>query len=113
MVYLGLVLLRYVPCGGVDTLMVMLSRLVYGDLSKYGIHKPREGPFFMKAAYGKYPVIDAGTCEKIKSGQIQVINFYVIRYLLFEWARRPSSLSLYIHTGKYNIPTLTKILKYI
>ncbi|KAK9206801.1 hypothetical protein WN943_017082 [Citrus x changshan-huyou] len=71
MVYLGLVLLRYVPCGGVDTLMVMLSRLVYGDLSKYGIHKPREGPFFMKAAYGKYPVIDAGTCEKIKSGQIQ------------------------------------------
>ncbi|KAL9435759.1 hypothetical protein AB3S75_021930 [Citrus x aurantiifolia] len=73
MVYLGLVLLKYVPCGGVDTLMVMLSRLVYGDLSKYGIHKPREGPFFVKAAYGKYPVIDAGTCEKIKSGQIQVL----------------------------------------
>lgn len=73
MVYLGLVLLKYVPCGMVDTLMMMLSKLVYGDLSKYGIPKPKEGPFFMKLAYGKYPVFDVGTCEKIKSGEIQVL----------------------------------------
>ncbi|KAL9435763.1 hypothetical protein AB3S75_021933 [Citrus x aurantiifolia] len=73
MMYLGTVLFKYVPFGWIDTLMVMLSRLVFGDLSKYGIPKPREGPFFVKAAYGKYPVIDAGTCEKIKSGQIQVL----------------------------------------
>ncbi|KAJ4717155.1 Flavin-containing monooxygenase [Melia azedarach] len=73
MVYLALVLLKYMAVGIVDLLMVMLSKLVYGDLSKYGIMRPKEGPFFMKLAYGKYPVFDVGTIEKIKSGEIEVL----------------------------------------
>ncbi|XP_031258783.1 probable indole-3-pyruvate monooxygenase YUCCA10 [Pistacia vera] len=73
MVYLGLVMLKYIPYGVVDSIMVLLSKLVYGDLSKYGINRPKEGPFFMKVAYGKYPVFDIGTCKKIKSGEIQVL----------------------------------------
>uniref|UniRef100_A0A5B7B4D4 Flavin-containing monooxygenase n=1 Tax=Davidia involucrata TaxID=16924 RepID=A0A5B7B4D4_DAVIN len=73
MVYLGLVLLKYIPCHMVDSLLVMLSKLRYGDLSKYGIERPQEGPFSLKIKYGKYPVIDVGTCKKIKSGQIQVL----------------------------------------
>ena len=36
--------------------MVMLSKLVYGDLTKYGIRRPTKGPFYMKLQYGKYPV---------------------------------------------------------
>lgn len=74
MVYLGLMLLKHFPCYLVDSLMVMLSKIRYGDLSKYGIQRPREGPFALKVKYGKYPVIDVGTCKKIKSGEIQV-NF--------------------------------------
>ncbi|XWS76492.1 hypothetical protein CRYUN_Cryun01aG0181100 [Craigia yunnanensis] len=73
MVYLGLILLKYIPVNMVDSLMVMLSKLVYGDLTKYGIIRPQEGPFFMKVAYGKYPVFDVGTCNKIKSREIQVL----------------------------------------
>ncbi|XVF80550.1 hypothetical protein PTKIN_Ptkin15bG0082700 [Pterospermum kingtungense] len=73
MVCLGLILLKYIPVNMVDTLMVMLSKLVYGDLTKYGIIRPKEGPFFMKVAYGKYPVFDQGTYNKIKSGEIQVL----------------------------------------
>ncbi|KAE8672254.1 putative indole-3-pyruvate monooxygenase YUCCA10 [Hibiscus syriacus] len=73
MVYLGLNLLKYVPVNVVDSLMIMLSKLVYGDLSKYGIIRPTEGPFFMKVAYGKYPVFDVGTYSKIKSQEIQVL----------------------------------------
>lgn len=69
---LGLILLRYISFGMVDSLMVMLSKFVYGDLSKYGIHRPKEGPFFMKNVHGKYPILDMGTCKKIKSGEIQV-----------------------------------------
>jgi len=65
-------MLKYFSCGMVDKVMVMLSKLVYGDLSKHGIKRPKEGPFFMKVAYGKYPVFDVGTCNKIKSGEIQV-----------------------------------------
>ncbi|KAK1300176.1 putative indole-3-pyruvate monooxygenase YUCCA10 [Acorus calamus] len=43
------------------------------DLSKYGIHRPKEGPFFLKVTTGRSPVIDVGTVSKIKSGEIQVL----------------------------------------
>ncbi|KAK9945488.1 hypothetical protein M0R45_011002 [Rubus argutus] len=73
MVYLALVLLRYLSLSKVDSLMVLLSKLVYGDLAKYGIGRPKEGPFLMKIKYGKYPAIDVGTYIKIRSGTIQVL----------------------------------------
>ncbi|KAL4603159.1 hypothetical protein ACB092_10G105200 [Castanea dentata] len=60
MVYLGLTMLKYFPVSLVDFLMLMLSKLVYGDLTKYGITRPTKGPFFMKVKYGKYPVVDVG-----------------------------------------------------
>lgn len=72
MVYLGLNLLKYIPLNMVDWLMVMASKLVYREMSKYGLSRPKEGPFFMKVAYGKYPVLDVGTYGKIKSREIQV-----------------------------------------
>ena len=43
----------------------MLSRLEYGDLSKYGICRPQRGPFAHKIATGRSPVIDVGTLGKI------------------------------------------------
>ena len=73
MANMGLVLLKYVSLNAVDSLLLMLSKLWYGgDLSRYGIKRPEEGPFTMKVKYGKYPVIDIGTYQKIKSGEIQV-----------------------------------------
>ncbi|XP_047308976.1 probable indole-3-pyruvate monooxygenase YUCCA10 [Impatiens glandulifera] len=70
----GLYLLKYISVYWVDSLLVMLSKLKYGnDLSKYGFKRPKEGPFLMKDKYGKYPIIDIGTMDKIKSGQIQVL----------------------------------------
>ncbi|KAK4756497.1 hypothetical protein SAY87_006624 [Trapa incisa] len=69
----GLVLLKYLPAELVDSIVVLLSKLVYGDMSKYGIGRPAEGPFLMKLKYGKYPIIDVGTCSKIRSGEIQVL----------------------------------------
>ncbi|KAI9119268.1 hypothetical protein K1719_009943 [Acacia pycnantha] len=71
---LGLMLLKYLPLNIVDSLLVILSKIVYGDVSKFGIKRPQEGPFFLKAKYGKYPVLDVGTFQKIKSGEIQVIQ---------------------------------------
>ncbi|KAI4349601.1 hypothetical protein L6164_010167 [Bauhinia variegata] len=73
MVFLGLFLLKYLSLGIVDSLMVILSKMFYGDLTEYGIGRPDEGPFFMKDNYGKYPVINVGTYEKIKSGEIKVL----------------------------------------
>ncbi|KAK7828082.1 putative indole-3-pyruvate monooxygenase yucca10, partial [Quercus suber] len=79
MVNLGLTMLKYFPVSMVDFLMVMLSKLVYGDLTKYGIGRPAEGPFYMKAKYGKYPLVDVGKCKKIKSGEIQVLLAEILK----------------------------------
>lgn len=73
MMTLGLDMLKYnLPIWFVDSFIVMLSKLIYGDLTKYGIKRPLEGPLYMKVKYGKYPIIDGGALHKIKCGQIQV-----------------------------------------
>ncbi|KAG2406626.1 hypothetical protein LR48_Vigan03g289400 [Vigna angularis] len=73
MVSLGLFLLKYLSLSSVDSLMVILSTMVYGDVTKYGVRRPTEGPFSMKVNHGKYPVIDVGTYNKIKSQELKVL----------------------------------------
>ncbi|KAK4482217.1 hypothetical protein RD792_009359 [Penstemon davidsonii] len=74
MTYMALVLLKYLAVNWVDSMVTIMSKVVFGDLTKYGIQRPKEeGPFTMKIKYGKYPVIDVGTLHKIKSGEIQVL----------------------------------------
>lgn len=41
MVYLAVVLSSYLSLSKVDSLTVLLSKLVYGDLTKYGIGRPK------------------------------------------------------------------------
>lgn len=72
MIYLGMILLNYLPLFLVDALVLLLAKLRFGDLSKSGIVRPNEGPFFLKATAGRSPVIDVGTVGKIKAGEIQV-----------------------------------------
>ncbi|KAF3436383.1 hypothetical protein FNV43_RR23475 [Rhamnella rubrinervis] len=79
MVSMGLRLLKHLPLNMVDSMMAMLGKLFYRDLTKFGINRPTEGPFFMKIKYGKYPVIDVGTYQKIKSGEIQVLPAEIAR----------------------------------
>ena len=66
MVDLAKFMLKHFQLSLVDSLLVMLSKLVYGDLTKYGITRPTEGPFYMKVKYGKYPVIDVGAYKRIQ-----------------------------------------------
>ncbi|XWS29882.1 hypothetical protein CRYUN_Cryun24cG0068600 [Craigia yunnanensis] len=54
-------------------MVVLMSIVVYGDLSKYGIRRPKQGPFYLKATAGRAPVIDVGTVDKIKSKEIKVV----------------------------------------
>lgn len=77
MYYAG-VLMSYLSRSTVEKLVVIVSRIVYGDLSKYGIPFPSEGPFTMKNKYGKFPIIDLGTVKKIKSGEIQVYFYFLL-----------------------------------
>ncbi|KAL0351562.1 UNVERIFIED_CONTAM: putative indole-3-pyruvate monooxygenase YUCCA10 [Sesamum calycinum] len=73
MVKLGMELLKYLPLDLVDNIVLTLSKIKYGNnLSDYGIQRPGKGPFFLKRATGRSPVIDVGTVSKIRAGEIEV-----------------------------------------
>ncbi|CAL5202669.1 unnamed protein product [Lathyrus oleraceus] len=73
MIRLGMHLVQYFPVYIADTIITFLAKLKYGDLSKYGIHRPKDGPLYLKNIIGKSAVIDVGTVEKIKEGAIKVV----------------------------------------
>ncbi|KAL6962305.1 monooxygenase [Sarracenia purpurea var. burkii] len=72
MVQLGMSLLKFIPCNIVDTLVVGLSKLRYGDFSNYGLQMASKGPFYLKRTTGRSPTIDVGTMDKIRTGKIPV-----------------------------------------
>ncbi|PKA55131.1 putative indole-3-pyruvate monooxygenase YUCCA11 [Apostasia shenzhenica] len=74
-IHKGMLLLKHniLPLSLVDKLVIFLMKLKHGDLSKYGIERPKEGPFFLKETTGRSPVIDVGTVRRIKSGEIKVL----------------------------------------
>nr|DAD39881.1 TPA_asm: hypothetical protein HUJ06_014204 [Nelumbo nucifera] len=60
MVYLGMNLLKFLPM------------FFYGDLSRYGIVRPKKGPFHLKQTTGRSPVLDVGTMDLIVNKDIKV-----------------------------------------
>ncbi|CAI9093470.1 OLC1v1028972C1 [Oldenlandia corymbosa var. corymbosa] len=69
---LSMWLLKWLPIRLVDAFLLIVSRLLLGDTSKYGLHRPPKGPLLLKNLSGKTPVLDVGTLSKIKSGHIKV-----------------------------------------
>lgn len=55
-----------------DALGLALRRLTVGDLSPWGIETPALPPAAQLRETGKTPVIDVGTVERIRSGEIRV-----------------------------------------
>ncbi|XVF14898.1 hypothetical protein REPUB_Repub09cG0100100 [Reevesia pubescens] len=70
---LGMTFYKYLPTFLVDFVVVLMSNIVFGDLSKYGIRRPKKGPIYLKETEGRAPVIDVGTVDKIKSKEIKVV----------------------------------------
>ncbi|CAI8585647.1 unnamed protein product [Vicia faba] len=73
MIHTGMRLVQYFPVYIADTIITFLAKLKYGDLSEYGIYRPKDGPLYLKNITGKSAVIDVGTIEKIKEGAIKVV----------------------------------------
>ncbi|KAM0878599.1 hypothetical protein ACQ4PT_034773 [Festuca glaucescens] len=69
---LGMTLVRHLPLKMVDGLVVMMANFKFGDLSRYGITRPKKGPFVLKSETGRSAVIDVGTIDLIKKGNIKV-----------------------------------------
>lgn len=72
MIHVAMHLLKYVKVSVVDCEIIFAAKIKYGNLSKFGIHRPKRGPFRLKMLTGRSPVIDVGTIAKIQAGEIKV-----------------------------------------
>ncbi|KAG8369746.1 hypothetical protein BUALT_Bualt14G0045800 [Buddleja alternifolia] len=70
---LGVRLMKWMPLCVVDKILLAASRLILGDIEKYGLKRPCLGPLKMKNTQGKTPVLDIGTLSRIRSGDIKIV----------------------------------------
>lgn len=49
------------------------ARMAFGDLSAFGLPAPAYGPATQMRKYGRTPVLDVGTVERIRAGDIAVV----------------------------------------
>jgi len=68
----SLFVLSRLPLAITDKLMVFMLSRVLGDLSRYGLERPKIGPASQVVKEKRIPLIDVGTLELIKQGQIEV-----------------------------------------
>ncbi|XHS79727.1 flavin-containing monooxygenase [Burkholderiaceae bacterium UC74_6] len=67
------ILLSHLPLGLRDAIAVSTVGLVVGDLSRWGIVRPKDGPNRMIEESGRVPILDLGTIAMVKKGKIRVV----------------------------------------
>ncbi|GMH29319.1 hypothetical protein Nepgr_031162 [Nepenthes gracilis] len=70
---LAALMMKWFPLWLVDRILVCMANMAFGNTEKYGLKRPLEGPLQLKNSDGKTPVLDLGTMEKIKSGEIKLV----------------------------------------
>jgi hypothetical protein len=65
-------MLSKLPIKVADAIGVRAAEQWFGDLSRYGIQRPKIGPISQVVEKGRIPVIDVGTIEAIKSNKLSV-----------------------------------------
>lgn len=70
---LAVMMLKWLPLWIVDKLLLILTWFILGDMEKFGIKRPSMGPLELKNTEGKTPVLNIGTLDKIRSGDIKVV----------------------------------------
>ena len=96
------ILLQKLPSFIGDALGAFVQRRTIGDLSSYGIETSDLPPSRQLRELGKTPVIDLGTVEKIKNGEIKVvpgIRKVGARAIEFEDGRRQEFGAVILATG--------------
>ncbi|XP_057429444.1 probable indole-3-pyruvate monooxygenase YUCCA7 [Lotus japonicus] len=72
---------KLLPLWMVDKILLTLTRLILGNVEKYGLKRPSIGPLELKNTTRISPVLDMGVVAKIKSGQIKVVPAGIRRFL--------------------------------
>ncbi len=67
------ILLSPLPIGLRDAIATTVMGLAVGDLSRWGIMRPRVGPNRMIEDSGRIPMLDIGTIAMVKAGRIRVV----------------------------------------
>jgi cation diffusion facilitator CzcD-associated flavoprotein CzcO len=67
------ILLSRLPLGLRDAIALGATRWVVGDLSRWGIVRPRVGPNRMINESGRIPILDIGTIAMVRQGRIRVL----------------------------------------
>ncbi|KAK4266258.1 hypothetical protein QN277_027208 [Acacia crassicarpa] len=70
---LAATLMKRLPVWMVDKILLIVARLILGNVDKHGLRRPEIGPLELKNSAGKTPVLDIGTLKKIRSGEIKVV----------------------------------------
>jgi len=64
--------LSRLPAWLADALTAPIGRLLYGDLERFGLRRAEAGPFGQIAGQKRIPLIDIGTIERIRAGDLEV-----------------------------------------
>jgi cation diffusion facilitator CzcD-associated flavoprotein CzcO len=67
------VLISGLPVGWRDAIVGPVLQAAVGDLSRWGIVRPKVGPNRMIEESGRVPILDVGTVAMIKAGRIRVL----------------------------------------
>lgn len=70
---LAVLMMKWLPLWLVDKILLIIARLLLGNIEKYGLRRPSMGPLTLKNTRGKTPVLDIGALERIRSGEIRVV----------------------------------------
>ncbi|XBI40858.1 hypothetical protein VPH35_125397 [Triticum aestivum] len=102
LIRLGMTLACRLPLNLVDNLLVMAANLIFGDLSRYGIRRPKMGPMILKSETGRSVVIDVGTVGFLKKGIIKVqgsISKIMCDIVEFQCSKKESFDAIVFATG--------------
>ncbi|XP_037489919.1 probable indole-3-pyruvate monooxygenase YUCCA10 [Triticum dicoccoides] len=102
LIRLGMRLALHLPLNLVDNLLVMAANFIFGDLSRYGIRRPKVGPMILKSETGRSAVIDVGTVGLIKKGIIKVqgsISEIMDDIVVFQCGKKISFDAIVFATG--------------
>lgn len=103
---------QHIPYRWVDAMNAPFLRLRFGDISKWGLKWAQQGPLTTIMEKGRTPLINIGTMELIKSGDIRVfgeIAFTEDRSVHFKDGRHKAFDAIVLATG-YR-PALEKLIR--
>lgn len=92
----------WMPAKLADAVGWPLNRLLIGDLTRYGLRRLPYGPITQIREHGRIPLLDIGTVDRIKRGDLAVrpnVERFTERGVVFEDGREEEFAAVILGTG--------------